>query len=198
MLTKGLYVRRRVEAVVDQAAARGIAIDGANTLNDSVCRYWFGSADPLMHFVKALEEAKVGDQIAVVGYGSGADALLFEVTDEIDKIRDTRRGIGKHLANKRELNSYQKMASFRELLPTEKGIRGDSIAFTAFSEMWRSRRQILGLCGSLYKACGVPQYPVQKVCANPLTLRPYDRARNSQCSYPTLFSRAGNRESSIL
>lgn len=126
-----------------------------------------GAADPLMHLVKALEEAKPEDMIAVVGFGAGADAILFRVTEAIDKIRGNRRGIRKHLAMKRELGSYEKMAAFRNLLPTEKGIRGDTIAFTALSALWRDRKEVLGLYGSYCKSCGTPQYPVQRVCAKP-------------------------------
>jgi len=126
-----------------------------------------GTADPLMHLVKALEEAKPGDKIAVVSFGAGSDALLFEVTGEIDKIRNSRRGIRKNLAARRELTSYEKMVSFRDILPTEKGIRGEMMAFTALSELWRSRRQVLGLVGSKCLACGTPQFPAQRVCVKP-------------------------------
>ena len=126
-----------------------------------------GTADPLMHLVKALEEANSGDTIAVVGFGAGADAVLFEVTDAIEGIRGKRRGISKHLSAKRELNSYEKMAAFRNLLSTEKGIRGEIVAPTALSELWRSRKQVLGLCGSRCLACGTPQYPAQRVCVKP-------------------------------
>ncbi len=126
-----------------------------------------GTADSLMHLVRALEEAKPGDRIAVVGYGAGADAVLFEVTDEIEKTRAHRRGISKHLTTRRELGSYEKMVAFRNLLPTEKGIRGDTVAFTALSALWRNRKEVLGLYGSCCKACGTPQYPVQRVCVKP-------------------------------
>ena len=126
-----------------------------------------GVADPLMHLVRALEEAKPGDRIAVVGFGAGADAVLFEVTEEIEKIRANRRGISRHLATKRELGSYEKMVAFRNILSTEKGIRGDTVAFTALSALWRNRKEVLGLYGSRCKACGTPQYPVQRVCVKP-------------------------------
>ncbi len=126
-----------------------------------------GTADPLMHLVKALEEAGPGDRIAVVGYGTGADAILFEVTEKIEGIRGRRRGIGKHLAARRELRSYEKIVAFRDLLSTEKGIRGEIVARTAISELWRNRKQVLGLYGSKCTSCGTPQYPIQRVCVNP-------------------------------
>ena len=126
-----------------------------------------GTADPLLHLVKALESAKAGDRIAVVGWGGGADAMLFEVTDKIENIQNNRCGISKYLTNKRPLESYEKMVTFRGLLDVEKGIRGEAMPFSAFSELWRMRRQIFGLCGSRCTACGTPQYPAQRVCVNP-------------------------------
>ncbi|MFH1625860.1 MAG: OB-fold domain-containing protein [Pseudomonadota bacterium] len=126
-----------------------------------------GTANPLMLLVGALENAKPGDNVIIASFGNGSDALLFRVTDEIENVRSNRRGIKKHLGMKRELKNYEKMMSFRNAIPVEKGIRGEVMPPTAMSELWRSRRQVLGLCGSKCKSCGTPQYPVQRVCVNP-------------------------------
>jgi uncharacterized OB-fold protein len=119
-----------------------------------------------MMLVAALEDAKPGDKILVASYGNGSDAMFFQVTQEIDKMRD-RRGIKGHLALKRELTSYEKYITFRNIIPIEKGIRGDEIAFTQLSNLWRERRAILALYGSKCKRCGTPQYPPQRVCVRP-------------------------------
>src|SRR5262249_4389064 len=50
-----------------------------------------GVATPILALAACLEEAEPGDRILVVGYGSGADALLFEVTEAI-------RGLGRSRA----------------------------------------------------------------------------------------------------
>ena len=126
-----------------------------------------GAADPMLHLVKALEESEPGQRVLMVSYGSGAEAVLFEATDRLAELKTNRRGVAGNLSVKRELTSYEKMAAWRGLLPLEKGIRGEITAFTAVSDLWRNRRQILGLCGSRCLACGLPQYPVQRVCANP-------------------------------
>ena len=42
-----------------------------------------GAAHALLLLAAALEKAKPGDKILVVGFGQGADALLFEATPEI-------------------------------------------------------------------------------------------------------------------
>lgn len=126
-----------------------------------------GTSNPLMLLVAALEDAKPGDKIIVASFGTGSDAILFEVTDNLEKIKSNHRGVKKHLAAKRELNSYEKMISFRNILPLEKGIRGEAMAFSAMTELWRSREQVLGLCGTLCKKCNTPQFPAQVMCVKP-------------------------------
>jgi uncharacterized OB-fold protein len=126
-----------------------------------------GAAYPLMLFISALEESKPGDKLIVAGFGNGSDVLLFQVTEEIENVRDNRRGLKRHLESKKELNSYEKYLAFRQLISPEVGIRGEDIPHTALSLIWRNRREILGLCGTRCKKCGTPQYPVQRVCVNP-------------------------------
>ncbi|MEW5897641.1 MAG: OB-fold domain-containing protein [Bacillota bacterium] len=125
-----------------------------------------GAAYPLMMLAAALEEAQPGDKILVVSYGNGADALYFEVTEEIVNRKD-RKGVRGHLADKNDLGSYEKYAVFKNLLPLEVGIRGEEIAFTQLSTLFRERRSVLGLVGVRCRKCGTPQFPVQRVCVNP-------------------------------
>jgi len=124
-----------------------------------------GTAHSLMMLVAALEEAKPGDKILVASYGYGSDALFFEVTEEIEK-KGERRGMKKHMTSKSELTSYEKYLSFRNVLPVEKGLRGET-GPTQVALAWRDRKIILALHGSKCKACGTPQYPAQRVCVNP-------------------------------
>jgi len=125
-----------------------------------------GTAHPLMMLIAALEDAKPGDKILVVSYGNGSDALFFQVTDNIEKAK-SKKGIKEYLTSKQELNNYEKYLSFRGMIPVEKGIRGDEIAFTQISALWRERKSVLALCGVKCKRCGTPQYPYQRVCVNP-------------------------------
>jgi 3-hydroxy-3-methylglutaryl CoA synthase len=125
-----------------------------------------GTAYALMMLVAALEGARPGDNILVVSYGNGCDALFIKVTDEIGKIGDAR-GIRTHLASRKELDSYEKYASFRDILSVDTGRRGEEIGPTQLSTLWRERRMVLGLCGSKCRRCGTPQYPRQVICANP-------------------------------
>ena len=125
-----------------------------------------GTAYSLMMLVAALEEAKPGDRILVASYGNGCDAFFVQVTENIEKTRD-RRGMRKHLALKKEMESYEKFAAFREILAVDTGRRGEEIGATQLSTLWRERKMVLACCGSKCMACGTPHYPRQVVCANP-------------------------------
>ena len=124
-----------------------------------------GAASPLVLLVAMLEEVKPGDNILLASYGNGAEALLFKVTEEIEKVRD-RRGVSKYLASRRELTSYERYLAFRGILPVEVGA-GEDVAPTELPLTWRERKSILALYGSKCKRCGTPQYPPQRICVNP-------------------------------
>lgn len=122
-----------------------------------------GAAMPLLVLSSVLEEARAGDKLLVVGYGSGCDALLFEVTEEIDKHRPTgRRGVRGHLASKSYLDGYERYAKFRELIETEAARRQAPSA--SAPQTWRRRDEIYKLHGSRCLECGKVQYPRQRVC----------------------------------
>ena len=124
-----------------------------------------GTAHPLMMLVAALEEARPGDRILLASYGNGSDALFFQVTEGIEKVRD-RKGVKKHLESRKDLNSYEKYSAFRNVIPMEMGFRGE-VGPSMVSMMWRERKSILGLVGTRCRRCGTPQYPNQRVCVNP-------------------------------
>jgi hydroxymethylglutaryl-CoA synthase len=108
-----------------------------------------GTASPLMLLVAMLEEAKPGDNILLTSYGNGAEALLFKVTDEIEKVKDRKR-LKKCLAFKKELTSYEKYLAFRGIIPVEVGSGGE-VAPTQLPLTWRGRKVILALHGSKCK-----------------------------------------------
>jgi len=125
-----------------------------------------GAAQPLVMLAQALESAKPGDKLLVVSYGSGCDALFFEVTENIRDLR-RGRGISGCLAAKKALDNYTKILVWRDLLEGEVGLRGEVPDYTALSALWRRRREIFGLWGSRCSRCGTPQFPPQRICANP-------------------------------
>ncbi len=125
-----------------------------------------GAALPLMMLVSALEKASAGDKIMVVSYGSGSDALFFEVTEEIDKLK-SGLGIKGHLNLKEDLDNYSKYLVYRDILPMEIGIRGEEMPPLRLSVMNREGQTMAALQGCRCKACGTPQFPKQRTCINP-------------------------------
>jgi hydroxymethylglutaryl-CoA synthase len=122
-----------------------------------------GAAMPLLVLSSVLEGARAGEKLLVVGYGSGCDALLFEVTGEIDAAKaEARRGVGGHLASKGDLGSYERYARFRDLIETEAARRQAPTASAA--QVWRRRDDIYKLRGSRCLNCDKIQYPSQRVC----------------------------------
>ena len=94
-------------------------------------------------------------------YGDGADAFLFKVTDQIEKIRD-RRGIKRHVASKMMLPNYGKYVEIRELMEWESPRRG--ARRSSLPVLWRERKMIFGLYGQKCRKCGNIQYPRQRIC----------------------------------
>ena len=125
-----------------------------------------GAAQPLAMLSKALEDAKPGDKILAVSYGNGCDALWFEVTENIKKL-PARTGISGYISNKVELDRYEKYLVWRNIIHIDPGLRGEEDVWSRWSLNWRARKAILGLCGSKCLECGTPQFPPQRICANP-------------------------------
>jgi len=118
---------------------------------------------PLLVLSSVLETASAGDKLLVVGYGSGCDALLFEVTDEIENAKKSaRRGVKGHISSKAYLDSYERYAKFRELIDTEAARRQAPSASAAV--ILRRSDDIYKLHGHRCLNCGKIQYPQQRVC----------------------------------
>lgn len=125
-----------------------------------------GTAHPLLMLAKALEEASPGDKLLVISYGSGCDALYFEVTPEIESFNNRKR-FSDTLARRAELDNYTKYLTWRKMAPVDTGLRGEEEHMMRWSMAWRSRKAILGLQGTRCLRCGTQQFPPQRVCVNP-------------------------------
>lgn len=117
-----------------------------------------GAASPLVGLVAALEEAAPREQILVVSYGNGAEALLFEATEAISGVRATRP-VAVQLDAGKPLRHYGKFLKFRRHVETEV-IR----AFTSVPTLVREERQNLRLYGQRCIACGAISYPRRHLC----------------------------------
>ena len=141
--------------------AAGLGFDPQKQLQDSLYGTVgnTGSAFSLMLLIAALEEAKPGDKLLVASYGDGCDALLLQVTEEIEKVRRGRRGIQCYLENRKPLTNYEKYLKFRGLLKKDQR----QLPNNPFL-LWREGKQNVSLYGSRCLACSDVQFPQRQVC----------------------------------
>lgn len=125
-----------------------------------------GAAHALVLLAATLEKAKAGDKILVVGFGQGADALLFEVTPEIAN-RPRNQGVAGHLARRKEEASYGRFLAFNDLIELERGMRSETDKATALSSLWRNRETVTSFTGGKCSKCGTLQFPRSDICVNP-------------------------------
>jgi len=124
-----------------------------------------GTPHPLVMLAAALEDAKPGDKLMVVSFGSGCDAICFEVTDGITN--SVNGSISATLAAKADLDNYNKMLIWREIMPGDFGKRKEVDNWTRHSANWRNRKTVLALEGGKCSKCGTAQYPAMDICVNP-------------------------------
>jgi 3-hydroxy-3-methylglutaryl CoA synthase len=161
-----LCMAAMVPRVVDAIAKAAGVANGAIVDNLYAACGDTGTAHPLLLLVSALERAKAGDRILVVGFGQGADALLFEVTGVSNEVAG-RLGCAGHLARRREEVSYSKFLAFNDLIEIERGMRSETDKLTPLSTLWRNRDTVTGMIGGKCKVCGTVQFPISHICVNP-------------------------------
>jgi 3-hydroxy-3-methylglutaryl CoA synthase len=125
-----------------------------------------GAAHPLVLLVAALEDAKPGERILLVGFGQGADAILFECTAALTQ-QPGRLGVKGHLARRREELNYAKFLAFGDLIEIDRGMRAEADKLTPLSALWRHRDAVTSFQGGRCSACGTLQFPRTRICVNP-------------------------------
>lgn len=122
-----------------------------------------GAAHPLMMLGVALEAAKPGQKILLIGFGGGCDALLFEATEAIATYKSgasVSAALGRGVSDK----SYGKLLSFSGELDLDWGMRSETDAKTALTQLYRSRDQVVGFVGGKCSACNAIQFPRMPAC----------------------------------
>ena len=136
-----------------------------------------GTALPIMLLTSALAEAKPGDRLLLVSYGDGCDVFIFEVTEEIENVRNNVKQINRYIASKR-MTSYDKYLRWRKVLPIDPPARPpDDQSRPSAPALWRDVQGGMGLYGVKCRNCGSPQYPAQRVCYKCRTKDDFDRYR---------------------
>jgi 3-hydroxy-3-methylglutaryl CoA synthase len=161
------------------AASCGIRPDAViDSLTEQIGELGVGHS--LLLLAQLLEIAKPGAHIVVAQFGSGAEAVVFRVTDAIASFRPIK-GISQWLARGVEEKSYTKFLSFKGQLDLEKGVRGEQDRKTALSTAYRHRSAILGFVAGRCGVTGSVHFPPSRLTyyqGRPLqdTQKPYKLA----------------------
>ena len=159
----------RAEAVVEPLGA---------VLGDAGC------AQPLILLAHALETAKPGQTIVVVGFGQGCDVLVFRATA---KVAGCVRGLGVSgwLARRKPEPNYIKYLFFAGLLALDRGMRAEADQKTSLTALYRNRKAVLALVGGKCSKTGTVQFPKSEI-----SVAQNDRAIGTQEDYPLADRRA--------
>lgn len=154
-------------------AALGKQLGFTGTITDGLddgCGY-SGAAHPLLLLAAALESARPGQKILVVGFGQGAEAILLETTPAIAErnagAAGKRRGVRGSLAAGATTSEYLRMATFYGELQPEWGMRGEKSGKAALTTQHRESHQLAGFVAGKCQACGTVQFPRLAYCVNP-------------------------------
>ncbi|HEY7366595.1 MAG TPA: OB-fold domain-containing protein [Methylomirabilota bacterium] len=147
------------DARTHAALARMLRLESAVPAEPVIARAGStGTASCLLGLAAALEEAEPHQQLLVVSYGNGAEALLFEATEAVRGFRSPRP-IARQLAAGRPLAHYGKFLRFRRHVATEV-IK----SFSSVPTLVREERQNLRLYGQRCADCGAVSYPRRHLC----------------------------------
>lgn len=126
-----------------------------------------GAAHGLMQLAQMLATAEPGQRIAFVGFGQGADVLIFETTDLIGNARKAR-GLDGAIADKLVTGDYLRMLSFYDRIALDWGMRGEKGGGkAALTEHFRESHQLDSFTGGRCRRCDTVQFPVLAYCVNP-------------------------------
>ncbi|MEO5598470.1 MAG: OB-fold domain-containing protein [Novosphingobium sp.] len=162
------------DGIAKKAGVRPEAVD--DTLSASVGDS--GVSHPFLLLAAALEQAKAGEKILLLGFGQGVDVLLFEATGKAASLT-SRRGVAGSLARGQKDENYARWLFHRGHLPLDKGMRAESDEKQPGTSLWRNRKAVLGLVGGRCTRTGTVQFPKSAISVNA-----NDHSAHTQEDYP--------------
>jgi 3-hydroxy-3-methylglutaryl CoA synthase len=141
--------------VPDAAVADSLAADCGDT----------GAAHPLLMLIGALERARAGEVIVLIGFGQGVDALVLRAGAGLAAWE--ARPLTAALAQRREETRYTRYLAHAGALDVDYGMRAERDNRSAQSVAWRRNREVNAFVGGRCRQCGTVQFPRFRVCVNP-------------------------------
>lgn len=121
------------------------------------------AAAPIM-LADALDSAESGDKILYLSYSDGCEAIVFQVTDNIEKYNSAQT-VASLISHKNNNLAYGKYLKWKDFLLCEPQKRPPQER-TSLPDYFRNYRKNHTMEGSICTECGTPHYPPQRVCAN--------------------------------
>lgn len=141
-----------------------------------------GTAQPLILLAHALETAKAGEVLVVLGFGQGCDVLVFRATGEraVNGLC-----VSGWLARKKPEANYVKYLTLAGHLSVERGMRAEFDQKTALTALNRNRKAVMALVGGRCTKTGTIQFPKTQI-----SVAQNDRGQGTQEDYPFAERRA--------
>lgn len=117
-----------------------------------------GVAHAPLQLISALSAARAGEHVALLSHGDGAEVLLFEVKQQLE-----RDALASALARRRPVAALEHFRRAREQLPAGEYPAVDDQGISA-TVHFREREENLNLLGQRC-ACGTAQFPRGRVCS---------------------------------
>lgn len=121
-----------------------------------------GAAHPLYGFGLALAAAAIGDHVLLLGFGNGADALVFKKVGEVEGAAAMVRQLGEGIA----LDNVTRLLSLTGTLDLDWGMRAEFEQKAQASVLERVGRQMIGFIGGR-DSTGNVQFPKSAYPVNP-------------------------------
>lgn len=143
-----------------------------------------GTAQSMLMLAHILETARPGQRILLLGFGQGADVLLFETTPAITGA-SANRGVSGWVKRRRSETNYLKYLAFTGNLGLELGKRAEFDQKPVLTALYRNRKAVLGLIGGRCTRTGTVQFPASEISVNQ-----QEPAVGTQEDYPLADRRA--------
>jgi uncharacterized OB-fold protein len=137
-----------------------------------------GAGHPSLLLASALERARPGEKILVLGFGQGIDVILLEATAALAEL-PPRLGVAGSIARGRSDGTYLRYLFHRGILPLDRGARAEIDQKQPGTTLYRNRKGVLGLVGGRCTKTGTVQFPKSAIGVNP-----NDHAVGTQEDYP--------------